>query len=407
MYDVIIVGARCAGSATGMLLARKGYRVLLVDRSTFPSDTISGHCILHRGVVRLQRWGLLEKVLETNCPPITHIESNFGDFTLAGDVPLIDDVPAAIGPRRTRLDWLLVQAAIEAGAELRQGFVVNKLIVEDGQVLGIRARDAQGSAISERAHIVVGADGKHSRIAQLVSAPMYMEVPSLTCWYMSYFSDYACQGLEIHWRPHRLVVTMPTNDGLVLQAVAWPHREFHAFRSDIERNYMNTLNQMPEIADRLPGARRETQFYAMADVPGFFRKPYGNGWALVGDAGHHKDPVPAYGISDAFCDAELLTQAIDNGLSGRQSLAQALAEYERLRNERAIPDHQETCQRALLESWDTTEVLRLRQALRSNEADTGLFLGMVAKAVDPKQFFAPKNIARIMRVAASTAPISR
>jgi flavin-dependent dehydrogenase len=406
MYDVIIVGARCAGSTTGMLLARKGYRVLLVDRATFPSDTISGHCILHRGTVRLHRWGLLDRVLDTNCPSITHIASNLGDFTLTAEVPLIDNAPVALGPRRTVLDKLLIQAAVEAGAELREGFSVNEVLVDDGRVVGIRGNDRSGEAIGDRARIVVGADGKHSRIAQLVNAPMYMEVPSLTCWYMSYFSDYACKGLEIHWRPHRLVITMPTNDGLVLQAVAWPHREFHAFRSDIERNYMNTLRLMPEIADRLPTARRETQFYAMADVPSFFRKPYGNGWALVGDAGHHKDPVPAYGISDAFCDAELLTEAIDRGLSGKTPLDKALADYERQRNERAIPDHQETCKRAILESWDTPEMLRLRQALRGNEADTGQFLGMVAKAVDPQQFFAPENIARIMNLAASTAPIS-
>jgi flavin-dependent dehydrogenase len=236
---------------------------------------------------------------------------------------------------------------------------------------------------------------------------MYLKVPSLTCWYMSYFSNYACQGLEIHWRPHRLVITMPTNDGLVLQAVAWPHREFHAFRNDIERNYMETLKQMPEVAARLLSARRETLFFAMADVPSFFRKPFGNGWALVGDAGHHKDPVPAYGISDAFCDAELLAEAIDSGLSGKEPLDKSLADYERQRNQRAIPDHRETCQRATLEGWDAPEMLKLRQALRGNAADTGQFLGMIVKAVDPAQFLAPENMARILNLAVSGVPISQ
>jgi 2-polyprenyl-6-methoxyphenol hydroxylase-like FAD-dependent oxidoreductase len=398
MYDAIIVGARCAGSATALLLARKGYRVLLVDRAHFPSDTISGHFILHRGTVRLKRWGLLDTVLASNCPPVTNFAMNYGDFTLSGNVPWIDDAPPALGPRRTILDMLLLEAAAAAGAEVRQGFVVDELLFEGDRVAGIRGRDEQGSVIKEQARIVIGADGKRSRIARLVNAPMYNEIPSLTCWYMSYFSNYPCKGLEMHWRPHRLVMSFPTNDGLTLQVVVWPHAEFHTFRKDIERNFVDTLLLMPEVAERLPDSRRETPFYAMADVPGFFRKPYGKGWALVGDAGHHKDPVPAHGISDAFCDAELLAEALHNGFSSKQSLNDALAEYEQNRNARAIPDHEATSQRATLEGWDAPEALMLRQALRGNEADTSWFYSVLIRAADLEPFFAPQNLQRILRL---------
>lgn len=404
MYDAIVVGARCAGSATALLLARRGYKVLLVDRATFPSDTISGHCIFHPGTVRLQRWGLLDKIIASNCPPITKIASNVGDFTLKGEVPLIDTAPAAIGPRRTVLDMLLIEAAVEAGAEFRQGYAVNELITNHNGVAGIRGRNGQHSPSEERAQMVIGADGKRSKIAQLVQAPMYMEVPSLTCWYMSYWSDYACDALEIHWRHHRLVLSLPTNDGLVMHAVSWPHNQFHDFRRDIEGNYLRTLNMMPDIAERLPDARRQTEFYAMADVPGFFRKPYGPGWALVGDAGHHKDPVPAYGISDAFCDAELLVEALDAAWSGKQPLEDALAGYEQRRNARAIPDHELTCQRARLEGWDAPEMLGLRAALAGNATDTAAYFAMIAKALEPETFLAPANLQRIMSQAANPLP---
>lgn len=403
MYDVIIVGARCAGSALGLLLARQGVKVLMVDKASFPSDTISGHCVLHRGTVRLKKWGLLEDVLASNCPPITTIASNFGDFTLKAELPWIEGAPPALGPRRTVLDTILMEAAVAAGAEVRQGFVVQELTRDGEQITGIRGRDHSGHMVTERATLVVGADGKHSKIAQWVQAPMYNEVPSLTCWYMSYWSDFPCDAMELHWRHHRLVISMPTNDGLVMQAVAWTRAEFHEFRSDIEGNVYNSLAMMPDLADRLPNARRQSQFYGMADVPSFFRKPYGPGWALVGDAGHHKDPVPAYGISDAFCDAELLADAIHLGLSGDTPMEMALSQYEAQRNTRAIPDHEETTQRAHLEGWDAAPSGPLRSALRHNPEDTQHYFAMVAKALPREQFFAPDNIQRIMRRASEMA----
>jgi flavin-dependent dehydrogenase len=396
MYDAIIVGARCAGSAVAMLLARRGYRVLLVDRATFPSDTISGHFILHPGTRKLAEWGLLENVLASNCPPVSRYASDLGDFTLSGEVPTSDCVPACVGPRRTVLDKILVDAAVEAGAELMEAFVVTEVLIDGERVTGIRGRTQNGTTVAERAHIVIGADGKRSRIAELVQAPRYLEQPSLTCWYGTYWSDFPSAGLEIHWRPRRVVFSFPTNDGLTLAFVGWPHREFHQFRSDIEGNYRKTLQMIPALAERLQRARRAERFLGMADVPNFFRKPYGPGWALVGDAGHHKDPTLARGISDAFCDAALLAAAVDDGLAGRQAMPEALAQYERLRNERAIPDNELNLQMAHLEAWDAPEVLRLRAALRDNPADTSRFLAVSAKVIPREEFFAPENIQRII-----------
>ncbi|MCL6509611.1 MAG: FAD-dependent oxidoreductase [Anaerolineae bacterium] len=186
MYDVIIVGARCAGAATALLLARRGYRVLLVDKAAFPSDTISGHLILHPGTRKLAEWGVLDKVLATGCPPINVVAQEFGDFMLSGEVRTEDGVPACVGPRRTVLDKLLVDEAIAAGATLREGFTLTELLSDGECVAGIRGHTHNGAVVTEGARIVVGADGKHSKVAQLVGATSYREVGSLTCWYITY-----------------------------------------------------------------------------------------------------------------------------------------------------------------------------------------------------------------------------
>jgi flavin-dependent dehydrogenase len=396
MYDAIIVGARCAGAATALLLARRGYRVLLLDRSSFPSDTISGHFILHGGTRKLAEWHLLADILASGCPPVTNVTSDWGDFMLTGEMPVPDQLPACIGPRRTVLDALLVKAATTAGAELREGAVVDGLLSDGDQVTGIRGRTTRGMAIAERARIVIGADGKRSAIARLVGAPSYMEQPSLTCWYMAYWGNFPCDGLEMHWRPRRLVFAFPTHDQLTQIAVAWPHREFEQFRSDIAGNYRATLAQMPALAERLPEAQQAERFVGMADLPNFFRRPYGSGWALVGDAGHHKDPTLARGISDAFCDAELLVEAVDAGLGGRRTMSEALARYEQQRNARAIPENEANLQAAHLEGWDTPEAMGLRAALRDNPSDTGLFYAARLQVIPPGEFFAPQNLGRII-----------
>src|SRR5215468_1680841 len=173
MYDVIVVGARCAGSPTALLLARKGYKVLLVDRSTFPSDmAFSNHFLHQAGSAALKRWGLLERLAATNCPPITENYFDYGDFSLSGPVPPVEGVTTAFAPRRIKLDPILAQAASESGAELRDGFSVQELVWEDGKVTGIRGRH-KGGMVTEKARMVVGADGMFSLVAKAVQAPEY------------------------------------------------------------------------------------------------------------------------------------------------------------------------------------------------------------------------------------------
>jgi|HigsolmetaAR201D_1030396.scaffolds.fasta_scaffold02387_5 flavin-dependent dehydrogenase len=395
-YDAIIVGARCAGASTALQLARRGYRVLLVDRATFPSDTISGHYIMHPGVRKLAEWGLLDRVIVGGCPPIRRISSDVGDGMLTGDVELESGLPVCVAPRRIYLDALLLEAAIEAGAEWREQVVIDGLIEQDGRVVGVRGRGAQGQAFQAQGRMVIGADSKHSTVAKLVGATERIIQPTLTCWYMGYWEGLDCSGLEIHWRHKRLVFAFPTNDQQAMIAVCWPRSEFEAFRSDIAGNYLATAQMMPLLAERLPEARQVGRLTGMADLPNFVRQAYGPGWALVGDASYHKDPVLARGISDAFVDAEALAIAIDKGLSGAQPFDAALAEYQEQRDALALPDLENNLDSAYLVGWDAPEIVRLRAALRQHPAEAGLFFASQMRAISPQEFFTPERMAMLL-----------
>src|SRR5258706_4410935 len=303
MYDALIVGARCAGSPTAMLLARKGYRVLLVDRATFPSDAPRNHVIHAPGIARLKQWGLLDKVIASNCPPLRHITFDLGPFALVGSSPAIDGISEGYGPRRKVLDTILVDAARASGVEVREGFSVQEVLMDGDRVIGIRGRTAGGRIVTETARIVIGADGMHSSVAHTVQTPEYDTKPALSCAYYTYYSGVPIEGVELYMRGRRLIGAFPTNDGLLCSLVQFPNQEFHAFRSDIVGNYQEQLDLVPSLAERLRNGKQEERFVGTADLPNFFRKPYGPGWALVGDAGYHKDPYTGQGITDAFRDA--------------------------------------------------------------------------------------------------------
>ena len=188
MYDAIVVGARCAGSPTAMLLARKGYKVLLVDRTVFPSDmAFSNHFVHQAGAACLQRWGLLERLAATGCPPITEDFFDYGDFSLTGPVPPADGVNTAFAPRRIVLDPILAAAAAESGVELREGFSVQELVWDNGRVTGIRGRH-KGATLTDKARIVIGADGMFSAVAKAVQAPAYSSSPPLEGSWYAYWS---------------------------------------------------------------------------------------------------------------------------------------------------------------------------------------------------------------------------
>ena len=395
MYDAIVVGARCAGSPTAMLLARKGHRVLLVDKATFPSDASKGIYIHQPGVAQLKHWGLLDRIAASNCPPVGKLALDLGPVTLVGSPPPIDGVGVSYAPRRKVLDNILVEAAVEAGVELREGFAVQEILKDGDQVTGIRGRVSGGATIAEQARMVIGADGIHSTVARAVQAPAYHTKPTLDCAYYTYHSGVPLEGAELYLRGPRWFGVVATNDDLAYSFVQVPRQELHTFRSDLAGNYMQVFDLAPHLAERLRSGKIEERFVGASDLPNFLRKPYGPGWALVGDAGYHKDPFTAQGISDAFRDAELLAAAIDAGFSGQQPLAEALADYERQRNAHVLPMYEFTCQLASFEP-PPPHMLQLFRALYGNQAETNRFLGTIAGTVPIPEFFSPENIGRIL-----------
>jgi 2-polyprenyl-6-methoxyphenol hydroxylase-like FAD-dependent oxidoreductase len=397
-YDVIVVGARCAGSPTAMLLARAGHRVLLVDRATFPSDTVSTHIVQPLGVAALARWGLLDRLVATGCPPIDTYAFDFGPFTIAGR-PGTADFPVAYCPRRTVLDKLLVDAAAAAGAQVHEGFVVEELLREDGRVVGVRGRAQGGEPRQLRAPVVVGADGWRSRVAAAVGPPSYHERPPLLVGYYAYFSGLPVPNrFEVYIRPRRGFAAAPTHDGLTLVIAGWPAAEFEQRKGDIEGNFHATVELAPEFAARLRAARRESRF-AGALIPNYFRKPYGPGWALVGDAGYLKDSITAQGIADAFRDAERCARALDEHLRGRD-WESAMADWQRERDEHATAMYEFTCQLATLEP-PPPEQQRLFAAIHANPAARDEFAQVNAGTLSPAAFFAPDNVARLLAAAPS------
>jgi 2-polyprenyl-6-methoxyphenol hydroxylase-like FAD-dependent oxidoreductase len=397
-YDVIVVGARCAGAPTAMLLARQGWRVLLVDRATFPSDTVSTHLVHAPGVAALTRWGLLDRLAASGCPPISSYSFDFGPFAIEGSPRPSDGVATAYAPRRTVLDTLLVDAAAEACAEVREAFTVDDVVVEDGTVVGVRGRTASGVHTVERARVVVGADGRNSRIARAVGAEEYAVKPMQQWSAYTYWSGLPLDGMETVIRPHRGWGAFPTNDGLTLVVLGWPYAEAAAYKADVEGNYLKTLELAPEFAARVHDATREARFSG-GSVANYFRKPFGAGWALIGDAGYDKDPITAQGISDAFWDAEHFTQALSDAFDGRRTFDDAMLAWQFARDERAMPMYEFTTQMATLEP-PPPETQQLLGAVHGNQNAMDDFVSVVAGTVSPLAFFDPHNIGQIMAAAA-------
>jgi 2-polyprenyl-6-methoxyphenol hydroxylase-like FAD-dependent oxidoreductase len=401
-YDAIVVGARCAGAPTAMLLARKGYQVLAVDRTTFPSDTISTHLVHPPGIASLRRWGLLDRMTATGCPPIDTYAFDFGPFTISG-APGTAEAPVAYAPRRTVLDKLLVDAAAEAGVDVREAFTVEDVVTEDGHVTGIRGHGRGGRPLTEHARVVIGADGRHSRVARAVRPEQYHDKPPILAGYYSYWSGLPMNGrFETYDRPDRGFAAWPTNDDLTLVVGGWPVAEFEANKHDVEGNWLRMLDLVPEFAERVRGATREERFVGTF-VENYFRRPYGPGWALVGDAGYNKDFITAQGIHDAFRDAELCATALDQAFSGARSYDDAMRDYQSARDAQVLPMYELTLEFAALEP-PPPDLQRLLAAVHGDQDAMDAFARMNAGVLSPAEFFAEDNVQRILAGAPAQSP---
>jgi 2-polyprenyl-6-methoxyphenol hydroxylase-like FAD-dependent oxidoreductase len=395
--DVIVVGTRVAGAATAMLLARKGMRVLAVERARFPSDTLSTHQVQLPGVVRLNRWGLLDRITAAGTPAARHVRFDPGHVVLEGRLPTVEGVDAIYSPRRTLLDSIMVDAARAAGAEVREGFSVEELMWSDGRVAGVRGRERGGQAVAETARLVIGADGKHSTVATAVSASAYGDRPVATMACYSYWSGVATTSGELYQRPGRAVAAFPTSDGLTVIFVSAPRAEFARFRTDVEGQFLKTLDMCGDLGDRVRTGDRAERFRTTPDLPHAIRVPYGPGWALVGDAGLVMDPITAQGIGNALHQAELLTESIAGRLENGRPLRPALAAYHRLRDAALRPMYDLTADLAAFRPPSQAE-RHLFAAVLGRQDEIDRLLGVFTGVTPIGEYGALRNLVRVLGV---------
>jgi 2-polyprenyl-6-methoxyphenol hydroxylase-like FAD-dependent oxidoreductase len=329
-YDAIVVGARCAGAAIAMRLARSGLSVLVLERGREGTDTLSTHALMRAGVLLLHRWGVLDTLLARGTPLITRTTFHYGEKTIPIDLKPRDGVAGLVAPRRVVLDAVLVEAARAAGAELVFGATVTEVVRTGDRVTGVIVKLEDGTA-EIAADRVIGADGMYSTVASLVGAEVYRAAEYTTAVVFSYYQGLGLEGYHWYYNEGVGAGAIQTNDGACVFAAMPPARFRDSVRADIEAGHRQVLADCdPDLADRCAHAHRTEAFRGFGGLKGYVRGSYGPGWALVGDAAYFKDPLTAHGMTDALVDAELLARAI---LAGTDT---ALATYQRERDARTL-----------------------------------------------------------------------
>ncbi|MGN6551431.1 MAG: NAD(P)/FAD-dependent oxidoreductase [Pararhizobium sp.] len=313
-YDVIVVGGRCAGAATAMLLARAGARTLVIDRQAYGSDTLSTHALMKPAVLQLARWGLLDAVIAAGAPVIGKATFHYGEETVPVAIRPEAALPGLVAPRRAVLDRILIDAARKAGADVvHDTSVVDLDFDRHGRVSGVLARHA-GRTERLRAGFVVGADGIGSIVARSAPAAVRNQGKSAAATIYGYAALNELDGHHWYFTPGLSAGAIPTNDGEACIFVAAPQSHYDAvLRFDRANCHQSILEALaPDLAHQVAcggiGALRTFRGRA-----GFIRQAVGPGWMLVGDAGFFRDPITSHGISDAFRDAEAAAIAVLGG----------------------------------------------------------------------------------------------
>jgi 2-polyprenyl-6-methoxyphenol hydroxylase-like FAD-dependent oxidoreductase len=358
-YDAVVVGARCAGTATAMLLARQGLRVLVVDRGRYGTDTLSTHALMWGAVVQLHRWGVLDAVVDADTPVVRTTTFHYADEATRIPLKPREGIAGLYAPRRLVLDRALADAAEASGVELAYGVRLVDVVRSDaGRVIGAVLEDADGASRCVGAGIVVGADGLGSTVAPRVGAEPYRTGRHAGSVVFGYYAGLENDGYHWYYRPGVSVGVIPTDHGLTCVFASVPSRRFREeIRFDPAAGFDRILGEgSPELAARVAEEERVGPLKGFAGQVGFFRQSWGPGWALVGDAGYFKDPITAHGITDALRDAELLARAAGEGTEG------ALAGYQEARDAVALTLFEVTDAIASFE-WDLETVQGLHKSL--------------------------------------------
>jgi flavin-dependent dehydrogenase len=355
--DAIVVGARCAGAATAMLLARGGARVVLVDKGAYGTDMLSTHALMRGAVLQLDRWGVLPDIVVSGTPPIRSTTFCYAETDTTVPIEAKYGVTALYAPRRTLLDRLLVDAAFKSGVDIRYGVRVDGVKVDSrGRAIGISAVEG-GRRREIDADIVIGADGLHSTIARQVRAPRLADGRHSTAVLYGYWEGLSADEYLWWFKQGVSMGSIPTNEGATCVFVSVPSARL---RDEIRGNAALAYTRLiwrvsPRFAERLHDSVRVEPVRGFGGHRGFIKRGTGPGWALVGDAGYFKDPSTAHGITDAFRDAELLSRAIMRGTTA------AFAEYEATRLDLSRKLFEVTDDIASL-AWTDAEVQSLHRA---------------------------------------------
>jgi 2-polyprenyl-6-methoxyphenol hydroxylase-like FAD-dependent oxidoreductase len=390
-YDVIIVGARVAGSSLAILLGRQGKRVLLVDRDSFPSDTLSTHLLQPPAVELLDQLGVLAEVESSGLRRLGRLRTYLGDVVVEG--PLRAPGAYALCARRDRLDMALIRQAV---CRHRVAFMertrVHGLVWEDGRVAGVELQGSGGARRTLRASVIVGADGKYSKMAEWVDAGRYDETAAMRPIYYAYYRGVTPQpepALEVFYQDDRIGFVLPMEPRIDCLALEIQPDEFPAFRADPEGQLETILRTLPGMATRMADAERDGPVYGTRGVENFLRVPYGPGWALTGDAAYCKDPSTGMGIEDAFLQSFMLAEALDATLDGA-AWDTTMADYHRRRDEAVLPGYRGTL-RYTRSDDPSPEALSWLKAVASNAGNVRL-LGQAFPAALQAPGVMPKGL---------------
>ncbi len=365
-YDVVVVGARVAGASLALLLGQQGRRVLLIDRDSFPSDTLSTHLVGGNGVNSLRRLGVLDDVLAAGFRRITRARTWVEDCLFEG--PSGPDSTYSLAPRRDVLDALLIRHASErGGVTFHERTHADGLIEEDGRVVGVVVPAADGGRREVRARVVVGADGKYSKVAGWVRAEQYAATPALRPAYYGYYqgvTPLAEPAVEIFFAHNQIGFIFPMRPGEDCLALELQPEEFETFRANPRAVFEERFRALPGMAARLENASLEGKMQGVRGVENYVRKPYGPGWALTGDAGYLKDPSTGLGIGDALAQSFMLADALDAALRGADWEA-SLSAFHRRRDESFLPMYHWTLSATEMRDAPPTSIAWLRTALIS------------------------------------------
>lgn len=322
-YDIVVVGARCAGASVAYLLAQSGLSVLLLDAAAFPSGTMSTLYLQPQGVALLREWGLLETVMDTGCPPLREIVYRAGETVLCGAVGGAEQFGCA--PERADLDGTLVEAAISFGVEFRDRARVHELIEEQGRVRGVRYRiSGSRKMLDTRCSLVIGADGMRSTVARLVGAADLHRAAPASCVYYALHPAVDCT-LRLCEEDGVYATHIPTTKDQAVLAAYFPQHRFPEIRQDARRHYMAALASFPELRDHLRSTGGAFHgFTGTGDQQNYLRQTSGPGWSLLGDAAHHKDSITALGMSDALSQAAALSEAVADSVHDPALLDEAI-----------------------------------------------------------------------------------